>query len=245
MLRRLYRGGNFMDIGSNIGMYVVSMAGDVRRGGGRIFSIEPLPANWTRQQVNIDLNRCADLVDYAGVALGATTGTLRMAGDFASSSINGVVTPDGSLEVRAMTLDQLVAERGWSGVGMIKIDVEGYEPEVLRGASALLERDRPVLFAEFNRERMAMNRFSMDDSWRLLVALGYRGYRIEGSDLVELAEPGAHENMIFLPKGIRPELVRRRDEARKPTPGDVGPRRAPPAERMVVGRAIRCGPVPS
>ena len=199
MMRQLYDGGNFLDIGSNIGIYVVSMAETVRNAGGRIFSVEPLPQNRVRQESNIELNRCLDLVEYAAVALSDSEGVVRMDGDWTATSINGVVSATGSVEVPAITLDKLAAARGWSGIGLIKMDIEGYEPAALRGAGELLHRDRPILFAEFNRERMAMNGFSMDEPWNALIGLGYRAYAVQRTKLVEVTAPGALENLFFLP----------------------------------------------
>ena len=199
-VRRLYRGGNFLDVGSNVGIYSVCMADAVRRAGGRIFSIEPLAANVTRQTVNLELNGCADIVEIFQGAVGDEPGTLLMGGDFTTSSINGVVSTAGTVEVEVTTLDELAETRGWPDITMIKMDIEGYEPPVLRGALRLLERNRPILFAEFNRERMDINRFDMTESWLLLKNLGYTGHLLVDGQLRELAEPGRHENLFFLPR---------------------------------------------
>jgi FkbM family methyltransferase len=197
--RKLYAGGNFLDIGSNIGLYVVSMAAAVRQAGGRIYSVEPIPSNLARQQANVELNGCAELLDYAPVVLGAQEGTIRMSGDFGAASVNGVVADGGTREFPMTTLDRLAAERRWTNIGALKIDVEGYEPAVLRGGVEVLRRERPVILAEFNRERMAMNGFAMAESWQLLRELGYRGFALADGKLQELAEPASHENLFFLP----------------------------------------------
>lgn len=198
-VRRLYKDGHFLDIGSNIGTYVVSMARNVRDAGGRIISIEPIPTNVNRQLVNLRLNDCKSLVDLIQVAVGETSGSVLMGGsDLGASSVNGIVSPNGTLSVPLQTLDELSASRGWPRIGLIKIDVEGYEPPALRGAVKLIEQSRPVIFAEFNRYLMAMNGFRMEDSWRMLRDFGYRVHRIVDGSLQELSEPGEHENLFFL-----------------------------------------------
>lgn len=198
-LRELYTRGNFLDVGSNIGIYVVSMADVVRAGGGRIISIEPLTANITRQHANIELNGCADVVEHIDLAVGSESGTVFMTGDFASSSVNGVVASDGTVPVTVTTLDELAASGRLPDITLIKMDIEGYEPAVLRGGVELLKRDRPVVFAEFNRERMGMNGFAMADSWNLLKSLGYTGHRFVDGQFREISEPGQYENLLFLP----------------------------------------------
>lgn len=202
-LQSLYPGGNFVDVGSHIGTYVVSMAPIVRNAGGRIFSIEPIPSNLERQVINVRNNGCEDIVEYATVVLGSTTGSVSMNGEFDSSSVNAVVSAGGSHSFEMTTLDQLAETRGWSRIGAVKIDVEGYEPEVLRGGIKLLARDRPVILAEFNRERMTMNGFDIGESWRMLKELGYRGYALIGSRLHELSEPGDLENLFFLQTPVK------------------------------------------
>jgi FkbM family methyltransferase len=199
MFRKLYKGGNFLDIGSNMGQYVVSMAPFVRKAGARIFSVEPVAVNLARQTTNVELNGCADLVEYATEVLGDSEGTVYMTGQFESSSVNALVAKDGTHPFPLTTLDRLAEERGWRGIGAVKIDVEGYEPAVLRGGMQLFARERPLLLAEFNRERMAINGFDMSESWRMLQELGYRGHAAVGGELQELSEPGDVENIFFLP----------------------------------------------
>src|SRR5207248_11593238 len=107
------------------------------------------------------------------------------------------LTAAGDIEVDVRRLDDIA--RGWPRVGLMKIDIEGYEPEMLKGARATIERDRPIIFAEFNRERMAINGFTMDETWRWFVERAYRFYRLQNEKLVELDAPGQHENLFIIP----------------------------------------------
>jgi FkbM family methyltransferase len=199
-LRRLYRDGNFLDIGSNVGIYGVSMAPAVRAARGRIFSVEPVPPNVARQRINVELNRCADIVDLAQVVLGDERGTVHIAGDFASANVNGVVIRDGDNPMYPMTtLDLLAAERGWDNVTVVKIDTEGFDPAVLRGGEALITRCRPIILAEFNRERMRINGFSMSQSWNMLRSLGYEGFALVRGQLTAVTDPAELENLFFIP----------------------------------------------
>ena len=204
LMRKLYRGGNFLDVGSNMGIYVVCMADAVRRAGARIVSIEPLAANVARQRANIELNQCADVVGLIEKAVGERPGTLLMGGNFESSSVNGIITPAGTVPVEVTTLDDLAKAGVLRQISMIKMDIEGYEPAVLRGAVEFLRRDRPVLFGEFNRERLAINGFDMRDSWSLLRSLGYDGHRLVNGGLQRIDDPGTHENLFFLPSRDSP-----------------------------------------
>ena len=199
-LRSLYRGGWFVDVGSSLGLYVVCMAEAVRNRGGRIAAIEPVPFNCERQKVNVALNQAGDLVEYANVALGAGPALLRLAVDPAHADNNAYLSTEGEIEVEVVAFDALCERRGWRGIGAMKIDVEGYEPLVIEGARATIARDRPIILAEFNRERMAINGLAIEPSWEFLRSLGYRAHVLNGRRLMAIDEPASHENIFFLPE---------------------------------------------
>jgi FkbM family methyltransferase len=203
VLRSLYRGGWFVDVGSSLGLYVVSMSDLVRAAGGHIASIEPIPFNKRRQEVNVRLNGIEDLVDYADVALGSEPGRVFLAVDPMHADNNAFISTEGDVEVQVVTLDQLCRDRGWSGIGAIKMDVEGYEPMVVEGGRETIARERPPILAEFNRERMDINGFTMDASWNFLCGLGYRAFRLERGRLVSIDDPGEHQNLFFVPEERR------------------------------------------
>src|SRR6185295_11356708 len=80
------------------------------------------------------------------VAVGEAAGNVRL-----DPGLNGVVTEHGALEVPVRRLDDL-DELLDPPVDLLKIDVEGYEGPVLRGAEKLLARARPALFVEIHPE---------------------------------------------------------------------------------------------
>jgi len=204
-LRRLYDGGIFADVGSSIGLYAVCMAGVVCARGGRIAAFEPVPFNRERQAANVALNAAGDLVDVYPFALGAADAVLRMAGDPSHADNNAFLTASGDIEVEVRRLDDLASV--WPRIGLMKIDIEGYEPEMLKGARETIAHDRPIIFAEFNRERMAINGFTMDETWRWFTERGYRFCILRGGKLVELDAPSEHENLFILP-GATPTAFR-------------------------------------
>jgi FkbM family methyltransferase len=201
-LKGLYRGGWFIDVGSSLGLYVVCMSDRVRAQGGRIASIEPVPFNLDRQMQNIALNGIGDLVDCVSIALGAEAGSVRLSVDPLGADNNAIVTPDGAISVEMMTLDRLCSTREWKGIGAIKMDVEGYEPKVIAGGRDVIARERPPILAEFNRERMAINGFSMEEPWDFLRAQGYEAYRLESGRLRRIESPQRFENLFFVPKEV-------------------------------------------
>jgi len=208
ILRELYRGGWFIDVGSSLGLYVVCMSDRVRAHGGRIASIEPVAFNLERQLQNIAMNGIADVVECVRIAVGAESGSVRLAVDPLRADNNAIVTPDGAVAVEMMTLDTLCATRKWEGIGAIKMDVEGYEPKVIEGGRDVIARERPPILAEFNRERMAINGFSMDGPWDFLHAQGYDAYRLDSGRLRRIESPQRYENLFFIPRDTTQKRTR-------------------------------------
>lgn len=135
LLEHIYRAGYegvAVDAGANIGNHTLWLAAMCRL---NVVAFEPVKhADLSR---NLDLNpHIAGKVTVHPVALGATTGT-------ASHVSKGRLDPDsGTLPVRPLDA------YGLDGVRIIKIDVEGMEPQVLQGAEVTIRRSRPVIFAE-------------------------------------------------------------------------------------------------
>jgi len=197
--RKLYEGGNFVDVGSSLGLYVVCLGDLVRKSGAAIISVEPLDFNLEKQRENVSLNRLEDVVHYRQISLGDCETKLRIASDPSKSDNNAFISSEGSVEVRMTTLDLLLASTNPSRVGFIKIDVEGYDVMVILGATETIRRDHPIIFAEFNRERMKINGFDMAPAWSFLVSEGYRAFEAKRGDLIEIENYGETENVFFLP----------------------------------------------
>ncbi len=124
-------GGEFLDIGANIGYYSLMAAGF---GSGRILAIEPNPIVYARLKFNIFTNHLDDRISALPVALGEQTqeSTLLIAeGDLGGSRIGETKTPGKAIAVSMKPLAQVLAEEGIERVGALKIDVEGMEDKVL------------------------------------------------------------------------------------------------------------------
>jgi len=137
----------FVDIGANVGTYTVLAAGAV---GCRCIAFEPLPSTYDRFYDNIRLNDISALVTAHNMAIGPAPGRVR----FTSSldTMNHVLAraerDDQSVEVSVEPLDHML--RGELPT-VIKVDVEGYETEVLSGASdAFRNKSLLAVLIEFN-----------------------------------------------------------------------------------------------
>lgn len=142
-----------VDIGANVG----SVAGQLCRTvgpDGLVWAVEPLPRNLERLRALVETNGLAQL-EVIACALGARQGTaaIRLGGEGSSgySSFTASWISHGSLDVRTERLDDLTAGAGHGRpLRLVKLDVEGFEREVLAGAEATLRRWRPLVYCEFN-----------------------------------------------------------------------------------------------
>jgi FkbM family methyltransferase len=141
LARMLRPGMTVVDVGANIGYYLLLFQQAVGE-DGTVICIEPSEENLPELHRNIAANRRGTVLLHE-VALGSEEGEIGL-----RSGINsGVVEVEQAAHVvKIRRLDALVSER----VDMLKIDVEGYEGQVLAGAGALLERDRPAIFLELH-----------------------------------------------------------------------------------------------
>jgi FkbM family methyltransferase len=161
-----------VDIGASLGLWTLPLARAARAIGGRLWCFEPNPENMRWLAANIDRNGLSGVVDLHPIALGSRPGTARL-GFREHGGGNGALV-DGNhgdaIEVPVERLDGLDFPRR---VSFIKMDVEGFELEVIRGASGLVERDRPVIFGEFNPNWLRERGEDLAGELLHLRALGY------------------------------------------------------------------------
>ncbi len=128
-----------VDIGANVGFYTLGLAKRAIR--GVVHSFEPAPLNYHMLAINVLSNSLSNVVLNA-CAVGDENDTvdLHITRDGAFSSLvdtgrNPIV---GTVQTRTVTLDSYCCQSQLRRIDILKVDVEGAEPVVLRGASALL-----------------------------------------------------------------------------------------------------------
>jgi FkbM family methyltransferase len=177
--RYLRRGDYFMDIGTNIGLFSLEAAVAVGE-KGKVFSFEPNPAAYARLLENVRINELVN-VEALQCGMSSTRGTAKLIvpsdGYDAWSSFGRPTEGEcfNSVEVPVVTLDEFVQQNKLAGVvRMIKIDVEGWEVEVLTGGrNYLAQSDAPLLQVEFTRQAALNAGSSCDALFTAIVTLGY------------------------------------------------------------------------
>ena len=162
-------GSTVLDVGAHIGSITVPMARLVGP-AGRVYAFEPQRKIFSELVHNLRLNGLGQAVPLR-YAVGAENAIVEM--DPALTEEGRVAVGKGGDRAELRTLDSF----GFSDVSLIKIDVEGFELEVLRGAEALIRRERPTLIVEIrevDEER--------DATFRKLDELGYARRKISHAD---------------------------------------------------------------
>jgi FkbM family methyltransferase len=167
LIRYLDAGGCFLDVGANIGYYALLAARAVRV----VYAFEPDPRNWPA------LERNAAVAGNIEIVRAAVYSDRRdMMFDVAGNPAVSRLVPDGHgaasrMRVQTTTLDHFVAEGPDLAVTGIKIDVEGADLAVLRGAREVLVRQAPLVLTEFGIRGGGGN--DVCELFRLTASLGY------------------------------------------------------------------------
>ena len=188
--RQALRGGGlFIDVGANVGTYTIWAA----ECGAEVMALEPAADTFGVLLDNIALNG----YQVAAIQAAATDrcGTARFT---AGRDAGNRLDPDGPVETRLVTIDSLIGGRHVAGM---KVDVEGFEIDVLRGCTrALSERRVGLIQLEWN----AMSQVALGADRRpvadLLARHGYQLFRPDPRGrLVPVTDPGFGADVFARP----------------------------------------------
>jgi FkbM family methyltransferase len=165
-----------IDVGANAGFYTVPFARWIS-GRGRVLAIEPEPRNLARLRRALRNAQVEPLVDIIPAAATRASGAVFL-------EINPDHPGDHRLaregqRIDGVTLDGLLAERGWPHVSLIKIDVQGAEAEVLAGAQEVLRKFAPALYIEVDDRNLRDFGSSAEALCQLLADAGYAPTRVQ------------------------------------------------------------------
>lgn len=142
-----YAKGVVIDVGANIGTHSINFC----RTAEIVYAIEPQPLTYYNLCANLLLNLCYNVLP-CNYALGSYNGTIQVPNldPTVPNTAMGVRVGEGIGTIPIRTLDSL----GIARVDFIKIDVEGYELEVLRGAVDTLTLNDVIVYVEIHRDEL-------------------------------------------------------------------------------------------
>ncbi|MCC7040794.1 MAG: FkbM family methyltransferase [Burkholderiales bacterium] len=207
----LERGETAIDVGANVGMHTLTLARIVGP-RGKVIAFEPNPDVRERLRRNVELNGFAHVhVDRRALGYDAAHGSLRVpavgsaeAWNSGMASLVALETPHECVEVDVVPLDSVVDELAIDRLGMVKIDVQGYEVPVLGGMARVAKRYRPAIVFEYEDWAWKSAGCSLAGALTMLEQWGYEVWAIEargrpGFNLVPLGiETAAHVECLAM-----------------------------------------------
>lgn len=176
--RVLEPGMTFLDVGANEGLFSLLAA---RRVGvaGRVIALEPSPRELRRLEHNLALNRLGN-VAVLPLAASDRAGKARLhvaeeahPGQSTLGAFAYEIGEAGATVVELLPLDRVGERCPVERLDAVKIDVEGAEVAVLRGARRILAQHRPLLLVELLDAALAGQGASREQLFAELAALGY------------------------------------------------------------------------
>lgn len=165
----LYPERCIVDVGANVGLHSMAWSRFAP-----VVALEPAPGVYERLSANIAANGLQDRVrtlrSAAADSVGEVEFFIAKENEFSSMKDTGRKRIKRRVRVPCTTLDSLQLPP----VGLLKIDVEGFEHTVIAGADALLRRDRPVLFVEIYGGRASNP--DPEKTVQSILSYGYRAY---------------------------------------------------------------------
>ena len=162
----------FVDVGANVGTYTILASSHI---GCNTITFEPISATYKRLLNNIAINHIESKVSAYNIGVGAERKILKFTDGL--DTVNHVIGEKEnikSVEVDVNTLDSFLPEHQ---VALLKIDVEGYETEVLKGAENLFAEGRvKAVIIELNGSGR-MYGFEDEDIHKKLLKYGFKPFR--------------------------------------------------------------------
>lgn len=174
-------GMSLFDIGASFGIFSLACAGL----GGKALAVDPSHIATKMISRHIKLNGFSNSVQVLEAAVGDGNGTIEM--------LSAGIYSDGYLRfapgrekreltiVPLTTVDNLVMRFG--SPSHLKVDVEGCEAAVLRGAEQLLRRSAPIIFLELHNDMVRASGGDVEFSIDMLQMLNYRVFSVHGNQL--------------------------------------------------------------
>lgn len=198
------------DVGAHIGFFTLLAA--ISNPDAQVFAFEPLARVYKRLEQNVALNALANVRCFC-VAVGERSGVQEfyfpdqdapVVSSLRSEMILATLPADTirHVPVPVVTLDQIVQQHKVARVGLIKLDTERTEHEVLAGCRETLARDRPDVICEVWPD--AGNRAQLES---ILRPLGYRYYQLFPDRIAAREEIVGDEQALNYLFTVQPEKI--------------------------------------
>ena len=185
LVDRLSRSAVVLDIGANIGVWTRLFASRVT--DGCVYAFEPSPQNFETLKENahgfpnitcVNLV-CSDVAGQLRLSVAGSPGLHHITAD----------SDDRSIEVATVRLDDWIFDTAMlARLDVLKVDVEGHEPEVFRGCGKAIRKHRPIVLFEYLPEFKDRSDRGIEFLFDFFAEIGFEVFRLDKSGIL-------HRNM--------------------------------------------------
>ena len=203
--------GIIIDVGANVGLMSLQFAAKVPM--GRVYSFEPTYYAFEKLKRNLSLNpELAYRIFPHQMFISEKSGSNTLMVAFSSWKVDGTKTvndhsihfgtPKCTSGIPNISLDDFVLNNHISNINLIKIDTDGFEYEVLKGAEAVVVNFRPIVILEITLYTLQEKGISFDFFYDFFNRLGYRLF-----DILTNIELNKVNYKIFIPENGGIDLI--------------------------------------
>jgi FkbM family methyltransferase len=186
VMRRLVQHGDVvLDVGANIGFHTVLLS-ELVGPTGRVHAFEPTAAFRAVLERNVVTNLLTNVEIHAlGLSDRSQRLTIQIGDSSATLHPPGGVASRGSEQIELVSLDEIRDRLCLDRLDFVKVDVDGHEPAMLRGAARVLAQHAPLVLLEVNHLNYLQAGWTAWDFFRDLTKQGYRVYDERGLEEIE------------------------------------------------------------
>jgi FkbM family methyltransferase len=170
-------GMTFIDVGANIG-YFTLMGAALVGSEGKVIAFEPSPYAYGRLENTVNRNNISQVsLVQAGLSNSKSTIQLYISDDKWGNHSPTMIKNDGGqpIDVPVFRLDEYLKSNNIVYVDLMKVDVEGFEPNVIEGAREAIESKKiHSILLEFNKYWLECNGSSVASLYQKLLELGFK-----------------------------------------------------------------------
>lgn len=166
------------DIGANMGDTALNFS-KIIGPKGNVIAFEPDDRNYKRALRNFSLNLASNIT-LLNIGLGEENKTEKLYRvNLGNQGMNRILKDEHNYDFTEITirkLDSFITEHSTTKVDLVKIDVEGFEMNVLKGSVEMLKKFNPILFIEINDNNLKEHSSSASELFKFLNELNYTTY---------------------------------------------------------------------
>lgn len=199
-----------IEAGSNNGSETLIIGAILKNGKGKLYAFEPEPSVCEKLQYNIELNKLGKKISAIPLALGDENKDITFylmpveAANQGMSSKYFYIESKRTIKVKQIKLDEWCSINKIGRINFIKMDIQGSELDLLRGAENTIKMFKPRIFTEASETEMQKRNLTLKDLWIKLSDFEYEVKLIKEKELIDISS--IHEikegNWLCIPKRV-------------------------------------------